>query len=155
LREIHAAGMTVGSHTANHVKLGEVNPAVQRAELIDSKTALEDLLGAEVRHLCYPFGSFDRSAIETAAQTGYVSAATCLRGRATRADHRLALPRKAISYGDNLLGYWWKLAMKNAPKPDLTDWRKRLAKESPAHEADQDPRPAGSAGQRPKQRPQR
>jgi peptidoglycan/xylan/chitin deacetylase (PgdA/CDA1 family) len=127
LREIHAAGMTLGSHTANHVKLATVSPEIQRAELSDSKAALEDLLGAEVRHLCYPFGSFDRNAIETAAQTGYVSATTCLRGRATRADHPLALPRKAISYGDNLLGYWWKLAMKNAPTPDLAQWRQRMA----------------------------
>jgi peptidoglycan/xylan/chitin deacetylase (PgdA/CDA1 family) len=126
LREIHAAGMTVGSHTANHVKLGEASPVVQRAELADSKAALEDLLGTEVRHLCYPFGSFDRSAIDTAAQVGYVSATTCLRGAATPADHPLALPRKAISFGDNLIGYWWKLAVKHAPKPDLTQWRKRL-----------------------------
>ena len=31
LREIHAAGMTVGSHTANHVKLGEASRAIQSA----------------------------------------------------------------------------------------------------------------------------
>lgn len=127
LRQIHAAGMTVGSHTANHVKLGQVSPAVQSMELASSKATLEDLLGAEVRHLCYPFGSFDRNAIDTAAQTGYVSATTCLRGAATPADHPLALPRKAISFGDNLIGYWWKLAVKHAPKPDLTECRKRLA----------------------------
>jgi peptidoglycan/xylan/chitin deacetylase (PgdA/CDA1 family) len=131
LREIHAAGMTVGSHTANHVKLGEASPGVQRAELADSKAALEDLLGAEVRHLCYPFGSFDRNAIDTAAQAGYASATTCLRGAATAADHPLALPRKAISFGDNLIGYWWKLAVKHAPKPDLTEWRERLAQAPP------------------------
>ena len=28
----------------------------------------------------------------------------------------LALPRKAISYGDNLVGFFWKLAMKDQPK---------------------------------------
>jgi peptidoglycan/xylan/chitin deacetylase (PgdA/CDA1 family) len=141
LREIQAAGMTVGSHTANHVKLAESDPDTQRAELADSKAALEDLLGEEVRHLCYPFGSFDRESIRTAAQTGYASAATCLRGIATPADHPLALPRKAISFGDYLPGYWWKLAMKNAPKPTLVEWRKRLA-EAPGH-----PRPTapGSA----------
>jgi hypothetical protein len=37
------------------------------------------------------------------------------------------LPRKAISFGDDRLGYWWKLAVKNAPKPELADWRQRLA----------------------------
>jgi peptidoglycan/xylan/chitin deacetylase (PgdA/CDA1 family) len=129
LREIRAAGIAVGSHGATHLKLGEVPPEVQARELCDSKAALEDLLGEPIRHLCYPFGSFDLVTVRAAAAAGYISAATCLRGAATPADHPLALPRKAISYGDNLLGYWWKLAMKDAPKPVLAEWRRRLAKE--------------------------
>lgn len=127
LREIHAAGMTVGSHTASHVKLAESSPEVQRRELADSKAALEDVLGVEVRHLCYPFGSFDLDTLRAAQSAGYGSATTCLRGVATPADHPLALPRKAISYGDNLIGFWWKLAVKNAPKPALGEWRRALA----------------------------
>jgi peptidoglycan/xylan/chitin deacetylase (PgdA/CDA1 family) len=129
LREVHSAGITVGSHSMHHAKLGEATPEVQRRELADSRAALEDLLGEPVRHLCYPFGSFDLAALRAAAQAGYLSATTCLRGAATPADHPLALPRKAISYGDNLIGYWWKLAMKHAPKPDLIEWRRRLADE--------------------------
>lgn len=145
LREIRAAGMTVGSHTVNHVKLGEATPAVQRTELADSKAALEDLLGEAVGHLCYPFGSFNLNAVRTAAQTGYVSATTCLRGAATPADSPFALPRKAISFGDNLLGYWWKLALKNAPKPALTQWRERLADAAAADISDRpDDPPAGA-----------
>jgi len=126
LRQVHAAGITVGSHTANHVKLGESDPAVQEREVIDSKAALEDVLGVPVRHLCYPFGSFDHNAVRATARAGYASATTCLRGAATHADHPLALPRMAISYGDSLVGFWWKLAVKHRPKPALIDWRKRL-----------------------------
>ena len=134
LREIQAAGMTIGSHTVNHVKLGESGRSVQELELRDSKAALEDVLGATVRHLCYPFGSFDLDSVRAAAAAGYASATTCLRGAATSADHPLALPRKAISYGDNLIGFWWKLAVKHAPKPALTEWRERLADEPRALE---------------------
>ena len=129
LREMRAAGVTIGSHSVRHVKLAEVLAEAQWRELADSKAALEDLLGEPVRHLCYPFGSFDLGAVRAAAKAGYVSATTCLRGAATPADHPLALPRKAISYGDNLIGYWWKLAMKDAPKPALVEWRQRLAAE--------------------------
>ncbi len=129
LREVRAAGIAVGSHSASHAKLGELGPERQREELADSKAALEDLLGEPVRHLCYPFGSFDLGAVRAAAAAGYVSATTCLRGAATPQDHPLALPRKAISFGDNLLGYWWKLAIKDAPKPALMEWRQRLAEE--------------------------
>ena len=127
LREIQAAGMTIGSHTASHVRLAETTPAEQERELRDSKAALEDCLGAEVHHLCYPFGSFDRHAVRTAEGVGYRSATTRLRGVACHLDHPLALPRKAISFGDNLFGFWWKLRVESAPKPALTEWRRRLA----------------------------
>ena len=130
LRALHAAGIAVGSHTHNHVKLPRLSPDTQRMELAASKATLEDLLGQQVRHLCYPFGCFDLDAARAAQAAGYVSATTCLRGAATPADHPLVLPRKAISYGDNLLGYWWKLAMKDAPKKDLVEWRRCMAEEA-------------------------
>jgi peptidoglycan/xylan/chitin deacetylase (PgdA/CDA1 family) len=130
LRDIRGAGITVGSHTKDHVKLAEVSPRRQREELASSKAALEDLLGEEVRHLCYPFGSFDLEAVRAASETGYATATTCLRGAATREDHPLVLPRKGISFGDDLIGYFWKLCVKHAPKPQLADWRRRLAAEA-------------------------
>lgn len=130
LRELQAAGLTLGSHTAHHVKLGEVSPATRRAELAAGRAILEDRLGTEVRHLCYPFGSFDRDTVQAAQESGYVSAMTCLRGAATPEDHPLILPRKAISFGDNLLGYAWKLWVKQAPKPMLREWRRRMREHS-------------------------
>jgi peptidoglycan/xylan/chitin deacetylase (PgdA/CDA1 family) len=130
LREIRAAGVTVGSHTANHAKLAEVPPEIKREELASSKAALEDVLGEEVRHLCYPFGSFDLDTVHAARETGYTSAATCLRGAATPEDHPLVLPRKAISFGDNLIGYGWKVLFKHAPVPALAEWRRRMGREA-------------------------
>jgi peptidoglycan/xylan/chitin deacetylase (PgdA/CDA1 family) len=124
--------MTIGSHTVNHVKLAEVPAAEKLEELAASKAALEDRLGEEVRHLCYPFGSFDLETVRAACETGYVSAATCLRGAATEADHPLVLPRKAISFGDSLAGFAWKLLFKHAPKPALEDWRERMRAEGVA-----------------------
>jgi peptidoglycan/xylan/chitin deacetylase (PgdA/CDA1 family) len=126
LREVRSAGMTIGSHTVHHVKLAEALPLVKRQELAASKAALEDLLGEEVRHLCYPFGSFDVDTVEAAGEAGYTSATTCLRGAATAEDHPLVLPRKAISFGDSLAGYAWKLLFKHAPKPALRAWRVRM-----------------------------
>ncbi|NEV60632.1 polysaccharide deacetylase family protein [Thiorhodococcus minor] len=132
LREMRAAGITIGSHSVNHVKLGEVDAATKRRELRDSKAALEDALGEAVEHLCYPFGSFDAETVGLAAEAGYLSATTCLRGPASPADHPLILPRKAISYGDDLLGVWWKLAVKNAPKPALVEWRRFVPNDAKA-----------------------
>ena len=132
LREIRAAGMSIGSHTTNHMKLAEVSPEIKRKELAESKAVLEDLLGDAVRHLCYPFGSFDMDAVRAARETGFISATTCLRGAASVEDHPLVLPRKAISFGDNLLGYGWKLLVKHAPKPALNEWRRKMQHGIPA-----------------------
>ena len=127
LRELRGQGIAIGSHTVNHVKLATVSEALQRRELADSKQILEDVLGEEVRHLCYPFGSFDMATVRAARETGYASATTCLRGAAIPADDPLVLPRKAISFGDDLVGFFWKLAVKHAPKPELEHWRRLLA----------------------------
>ena len=129
IREVRSAGITIGSHTVNHPRLAQTPPSRQLQELKESKAALEDLLGEEIRHFCYPGGSFNLSAVRAAKESGYISATTCLRGPAEPMDHPLVLPRKAISYGDNLIGFWWKLSVKNAPKPGLTEWRRRMAVE--------------------------
>ncbi len=131
LRTLAAEGMGIGSHGASHAKLAELTPAEQQRELADSRAALSDLLGSDVRHLCYPFGSFSADTVAAAAETGYASATTCLRGAATAQDHPLILPRKAISFGDNLIGFWWKLAVKHAPKPALVHWRRSLPPGAP------------------------
>jgi peptidoglycan/xylan/chitin deacetylase (PgdA/CDA1 family) len=125
LRRIQAEGIMIGSHGATHRKLAELSIDEQRRELLESREELEDRLGAPVEHLCYPFGSFDRHSVHLAAEAGYRSATTCLRGSATSADHRLVLPRKAISFGDSLVGVAWKLLIKHRPKPALVAWRQR------------------------------
>lgn len=127
LREAQAAGITIGSHGASHRKLAQLAPSQQVRELRESRKTLEDILGQPVEHFCYPFGSFDRSCVRLAGEAGYRSAMTCLRGAATRVDHPLLLPRKAISFGDNLLGFAWKLLFKHRPKPALDVWRRWAA----------------------------
>lgn len=123
LRGLKEVGISIGSHGASHRKLADLTPKEQSQELTQSRAALEDLLGHSVHHLCYPFGSFNQATVRLAAEAGYRSAMTCLRGSATGLDHPLVLPRKAISFGDNLFGVAWKLA-KHRPKPALEEWRR-------------------------------
>ena len=116
-------GVDFGSHGVSHVKLAEVEAQTVRREVTQSKAELEQLLGEAVAHFCYPYGSHDRTAVDAVQAAGYASAVTCLRGAATPAFDPLLLPRKAISYGDNLAGYLWKLMMKNEPKQAPLRWR--------------------------------
>lgn len=118
IRQLRAAGIDFGSHGVSHVKLAQVERELMRDEVARSKAELEDLLGEEVRHFCYPYGSHDPEVVETVRAAGYASAVTCLRAAATARFDPLALPRKAISYGDNLLGYFWKMHARHHPKQE-------------------------------------
>lgn len=116
IRELPARGIEVGSHGSSHMRLAGEPASVLRREVQDSKRRIEDETGRAVSHFCYPYGSHDLATVEAAAAAAYVSAVTCQRGAATSAFDPLALPRKGISFGDNVLGYAWKLHMKNEPK---------------------------------------
>lgn len=116
LREIADLGVEIGSHAMSHVRLAEQPLDVQRTELRDSRERLQHELGHDVPHVCYPYGSHGVETLQAAAEAGYSSGVTCQRGAATPAFDPLALPRKAISYGDNALGFMWKLYMKDEPK---------------------------------------
>lgn len=113
LREVAAHGIEIGSHALHHVRLATLPPQEQLAELRDSRARLQDELGRDVRHLCYPYGSHSLDTLRAAAEAGYVSGVTTQRGAATPAFDLLALPRKAVSFGDDLIGYLWKLYVKN------------------------------------------
>lgn len=116
LRELEGSGVTLGSHTCSHAKLSRIAPASIGAEVQDSKRALEDLTGHEIRHFCYPFGLYNDAARDAVGEAGYRTALTCIRGDANEADNPLEIPRKAISYGDSLAGVFWKLHMKRRKK---------------------------------------
>jgi peptidoglycan/xylan/chitin deacetylase (PgdA/CDA1 family) len=69
--EMHRAGITMGSHTSNHVLLtNESRPRVYE-EVTDSRRELERHLGAPVMHFAYPDGRFNRTAIKAVRQAGY------------------------------------------------------------------------------------
>ena len=116
VRELHRAGVDFGSHGLSHQRLAQIDPDVARQEVSDSRHRLEAVLGAPVRHFCYPFGSYDEAVVAMVAEAGYLSATTCDRAAAYPGQDLLRLPRKAISFGDNLAGYAWKLHMKNQPR---------------------------------------
>ncbi|HTH44951.1 MAG TPA: polysaccharide deacetylase family protein [Oxalicibacterium sp.] len=119
LRELQARGIEIGSHSANHIRLGGLSASRVREEVTRSKWALEDVLGTRVDHFCYPYGSHDLHTLQAVAEAGYLSATTCERAPVSWTDDPLALPRKAVAWGDSLLGVWWKMHMKNTPKRPL------------------------------------
>jgi peptidoglycan/xylan/chitin deacetylase (PgdA/CDA1 family) len=71
-----AAGQEIGSHALDHVHLAELSPEQARTQIFDSKKILEDLAGREVRHFCYPYGSWNQAVRDLVAEAGYETATT-------------------------------------------------------------------------------
>ena len=116
LCELREARVEIGSHSVSHPRLSRLDPQQAWHEIADSKAALEDVLGAAVDFFAYPYGDYSPAVRDAVARAGYQAAVTCSRGAANTAPNPFEIPRKAISYGDSLLGVFWKLAMKNRRK---------------------------------------
>jgi len=116
IRQLRKEGADFGSHAMTHPRLSQLSTQAMRTEIFDSKAALEDLLGEPVPDFCYPYGDYNAQARDLVEEAGYRSGLTCIRGAANFSHNRFELTRKAISYGDNLLGFGWKLHAKHARK---------------------------------------
>lgn len=71
LAEMQRAGITVGSHTRNHVSLPNEAPGEIADELEGAKRMLEQRLHRPVVHFAYPGGQFTSAVVEAVARAGY------------------------------------------------------------------------------------
>ncbi len=113
---LRSHGITFGSHALTHPRLTQVDQGSLEKEIRDSKKILEDIFGEEIKYFCYPSGDYNEDVVRVVKDAGYVAALTCDRASATPSDDPFLLPRKAISFGDSLAGYFWKLHMKHKRK---------------------------------------
>ena len=59
--EIKNAGHEVGSHTITHPFLTQLDEATAQAELVNSKSTIESIIGGTVTTLAYPYGDTNAS----------------------------------------------------------------------------------------------
>jgi peptidoglycan/xylan/chitin deacetylase (PgdA/CDA1 family) len=84
-RKLHAAGMTIGSHTCGHLSLSGLGEEQLKHELCDSKLRIESELKTPCLHFCCPWGTpgvnFDPQIhSKIAQQMGYRSFASTAYG---------------------------------------------------------------------------
>lgn len=108
-RRLAAAGFQCGAHTLTHPRLAGLEPGRCREELAGARSRLEHELGRPVVHLAYPFGSFDPTVREIAAEAGYVTACTTQTGLSGPDDDWLALHRIPIYGRETLVDFAWRL----------------------------------------------
>ena len=96
------AGMDVGSHTRTHARLPDLAPDAAREEIAGSRRELEQALGCEVRHFCYPYGQFGPEHAALAREAGYATATTTHRGRVHQGEDPYTLRRIMVACSTHL-----------------------------------------------------
>ncbi|MBL6959259.1 MAG: polysaccharide deacetylase family protein [Rhodospirillales bacterium] len=113
-RAMVEAGMTIGSHTMNHVHLADLDDDSAEAEMKGSKDAIEAELGRPCDHFCCPFGREGIDFLRTshpgmAEKAGYKSFLTGRRGAMRRGASAMMIRRDHMlaGWGDYQLKYFF------------------------------------------------
>jgi len=72
--DMQRRGVSFHSHTCSHASLPELDDLRLRSELVESRAALQRLLGRPVEYLAYPFGHLDERVAIAARDAGYRAA---------------------------------------------------------------------------------
>ena len=127
VREMHNAGMEIGTHTFSHPNLARLSPEAVEVELKRSKDIMEQRLGEPVTLMAYPFGKpgrhFRDETTQIAAATSYEHAAMVLFRAVSPRDSRFRIPRFFTTNGDlsklsaKIFGAWDLLGLWQAKIP--------------------------------------
>lgn len=105
LVQMEADGMVIGAHTMHHVDLATVSPAVAHDEIVNSKIALERLLGHPVLDFAYPYGAFNAAVAQLVQQAGFREAVTTVRGLQQSLAGRFELRRIEVGGAPSLASF--------------------------------------------------
>jgi peptidoglycan/xylan/chitin deacetylase (PgdA/CDA1 family) len=107
VRRAAEAGMEIGSHSLNHVRLPEVDDAELGNEVGHSRELLAELAGRDVTGFCYPYGAVGEREVRAVQAAGYDYACSV---HSSPLDGRHALPRAFIGDRDGSARLFAKLA---------------------------------------------
>ena len=110
LREMHANGISIGSHTLNHSELNNLTMKRLKQEISDSKQRLEEKLNVPIDFFCYPRGKFNQKVKEITRASGYLGACSLIIGLNSSKDDLYILKRTPVISLDSLQDFKRKLA---------------------------------------------
>ncbi|MBY8911901.1 polysaccharide deacetylase family protein [Bacillus sp. YC2] len=99
MKEMAKHGISIQSHTMNHLELNGLMPKQQHSEMADSKQLFDHMFRQHTAMISYPVGRFNAETLKAAAGTGYRMAVTTEPGAASREQGLYALRRVRVSPG--------------------------------------------------------
>lgn len=97
IKEMYDYGISIQSHTVNHLHLDTLSYDEQLEELTKSKAELESIIGNEVISIAFPFGDYNSDTVKAAKEAGYKLAFTTNQGLSNQKTSPLELNRIYIS----------------------------------------------------------
>lgn len=113
VRELHAAGMTIGNHGMTHRPWRGLGPRDQDQEYVAAREAIAEVIGAPVHDAALPLGRYDRRVVDRLHSLDYRSVHTSDR-RWAREGHWMQ-PRYSIHRGDS--ASWVERELLRPPSP--------------------------------------
>jgi peptidoglycan/xylan/chitin deacetylase (PgdA/CDA1 family) len=110
LKIVVKSGVDVGGHTVNHVKLGDVSIKEAQNEIESCKQDLESIIDKQLKSFSYPHGSFNEKIVKLVSSAGFDCAVTCKPSFIYGDEDLFQLPRKYVTYSDNLDTFKKKIA---------------------------------------------
>ena len=141
VRELHAAGIEFGSHTATHPQLTTLPAQDIEREIVSSKREIEDRLGEPVASFSYPYKfpepdrTFRRGLRDTLMRAGYENGVTTIVGTADSVSDPLFLERIPVNSSDDNAFFGAKLQRGYDWVHGLQLAYKRGAVRAPAYQA--------------------
>ena len=96
VREMSERGVTIGSHSFDHVDLARLSEREAFGQLESSRILITERIGKTCDHFAYPWGSFNSQTPRSVESAGYASAVTVIHKGITVEQHRFLLPRVNI-----------------------------------------------------------
>jgi peptidoglycan/xylan/chitin deacetylase (PgdA/CDA1 family) len=97
IQSLHRSGMEIGAHTVRHPILMSISDDQARAEIVESKSTLEEITGAPVTLFAYPNGKPGRDYaprhVQLVREAGFAAAVSTTPGVAHRSSDLFQLPR--------------------------------------------------------------
>ncbi|HVB56406.1 MAG TPA: polysaccharide deacetylase family protein [Candidatus Acidoferrales bacterium] len=115
VRELHARGIQIGSHSVTHRELKYMGAAQVEEEVARSKNTIEAKIGQSVESFSYPYAFPETEVVlartlrELLEKHGYKNGVTTILGTANRASDRFFLPRLPVNSSDDVTLFRAKL----------------------------------------------
>ena len=93
LREMHASGMEIGSHTYSHSALDRLPPALQSEEIARGEEVVRSIIAHRPRAFAYPHGRYTAETLAILEDRGYGAAYLLGAREVGAADGRFEIPR--------------------------------------------------------------